>query len=89
MEVDRIEDIPSVLTETQKKKKRSSGWAKEAGGKKQPYFDRVEPAESRKGDEKNDCPCNPFCEWVTFGGNNPTGAGLRSRARLCRAGHGS
>ena len=48
------------------------------------YFDRVKPAESGECDEKHQSACDPFCEWVTFGGNR---AVLRDRAKFCRAGH--
>ena len=69
--MDRVEDIPSVL-----EKINIRGHVRGGGGAgQQPYLDRVEPAESREGDEKNKSTCNPFCEWVTFGGN-----ALRNRA---------
>lgn len=71
MQVDRVEDIPSVLDII------SECYAIENRSNKRTYFDRVEPAESCECDEKHQSACDPFCEWVTFGGNR---AVLRDRA---------
>ena len=76
MQVDWVEDIPSILDVCVR--------VHESKSNKEQYFDCVEPAERCEGDEKNQSACNPFCEWVTFGRDN----NLRNSAWLCRrAGH--